>query len=47
MKKEEKEIMTTLKETIPFLNEVEKIKVLAFVQGMSYIATRRAEKDVS
>lgn len=47
MKKDEKEVMAIVKETLPLLSKSEKERFLAFAQGMSYIATKRVEKDAS
>lgn len=43
MKKDEKEVMATVKETLPLLSKSEKERFLAFAQGMLYIANKNKE----
>ena len=47
MKKDEKEVMATVKETLPLLSKSEKERFLAFAQGMLYIARANENKEAS
>ena len=47
MKKDEKEVMAIVKETLPLLSKSEKERFLAFAQGMLYIARANENKEAS